>query len=75
METIILASNNRGKTEQIKEIYSGKVVLSLEDIGYKEDIEETGSTFLENALIKARTISNYCRRKGYLFPVIADDRG
>lgn len=75
MKTVILASNNKGKIEQFKEIYEDTQILLLEDIGYKEEIEETGETFFENALIKAKTISLYARRKGYAYPVIADDSG
>lgn len=75
MEKIILASNNKGKIEQFKEIYKNIEILSLNDINFQDEIEETGNTFLENALIKAKTISLYARKKGYLYPVIADDSG
>ncbi len=67
---IILASSNRGKIEEIQRI------LGIEVIPYKDlikdlHIEETGSTFAQNAIIKAKTIYEK-------FPdriVIADDSG
>lgn len=48
----ILASNNAHKIEEIKDIFFEYEILSLKDIGFFEDIEENGKTFLDNALIK-----------------------
>jgi XTP/dITP diphosphohydrolase len=56
MKKIVLASNNKHKVEEIKEMLSNVEILTLNDINYFEEIEETGNTFLENALIKAKTI-------------------
>ena len=39
------------------------------------EIEETGSTYLENALIKAKTVREYLKNKGLDYPVLADDSG
>lgn len=75
MEKIVLASNNKHKIKEIKDIYKDNIILSLEDIGFTDEIEETGVTFLENALIKAKTISYYLKEKGIDYPVIADDSG
>ena len=75
MDKIVLASNNKHKIKEIKEMYNDYIILSLSDIGYYEDIEETGTTFLENSLIKAKTISEFIRTKGLNYPVIADDSG
>jgi XTP/dITP diphosphohydrolase len=75
METIILASSNKHKIKQFKEIYTDTQILSLEDIGFFQEIDETVTTFLENALIKAKCVSEYAISKGYMFPVIADDSG
>lgn len=63
MKTIVLASNNAHKIKEVKEILGDINILTLNDIGYLEDIEETGKTFLENALIKAKTISEYLKEK------------
>lgn len=75
MKTIVLASNNKHKINEIKTILGDVEVKTLNDIGYYEDIEENGETCLENALIKARTISKYLRDKGLLYDVLADDSG
>ena len=74
MKRIVLASNNKHKIKEVKEIL-GIEILTLNDIGYLEEIDETGSTFLENALIKASTISKYLKEKKLDYDVIADDSG
>ncbi len=58
MKTLLIASKNTGKIEEMKEILSGISfeVKSLSDIGQDIKVEETGKTFAENAIIKARTI-------------------
>ena len=74
MKKIVLASNNKHKIKEFKEML-GVEIITLNDIGYLEEIEETGSTFLENALIKSSTISEYLKNKGLDYDVIADDSG
>ena len=54
MKKIVLASNNKHKIKEIKEILNNYEILTLNDIEYFDEIEETGNTFLENALIKAK---------------------
>ena len=71
---IVLASRNRHKIDEIKRVLSECgleeiEILSLDDIGYEGEIEETGATFEENALIKARVAAEM----GYYS--IADDSG
>ena len=75
MRKIVLASNNKHKVEEIKEMLNNVEIITLNDIGYLDDIEETGETFLENALIKAETISNYLKEKNLDYDVLADDSG
>ena len=75
METIVLASNNSHKLKEFKEILNNYNVLSLKDIGFYDDIEETGTTFEENSLIKAKTIHDYLLEKGLNYIVFADDSG
>ena len=70
MTTIILASNNKDKVKEVKEILKGYNVISLKDAGIDLDVEENGTTFEENALIKARTV---CKLTGQL--TMADDSG
>ena len=64
MERVILASNNPGKIKIFQEICQNIEILLLSDIGFLEEIEETGDTFLENALLKARAVSLFARKKG-----------
>ena len=75
MKKIVIASNNKHKVKQIKSLLNNYEILTLEEIGFNDEIEETGSTFLENALIKARAISNYLKEKGLVYDIIADDSG
>lgn len=72
MLKVIIASKNQGKIREIREILGleGMEILDLIDLSYSEKIEETGETFLENALIKAERVFNR-----YRIPVIADDSG
>ena len=71
MKTLIIASNNKGKIREIKELLGDKFdVKAMGEIGVTADPEETGSTFAENALIKAKAVYELCR-----MPVIADDSG
>jgi len=71
LNKIVLASNNAGKAREITEILKtyGISVVSQSDFGVPE-IPETGLTFVENALLKAR---NACHHTG--LPAIADDSG
>lgn len=56
MERLIIATSNKGKKREFEEMLPGMRVLCFKDLGLSYDIEETGSTFFENALIKARRV-------------------
>ena len=56
MKRIILASNNKDKIKEVKEILTGYDIISIKEAGVNVDVEENGTTFEENALIKARAI-------------------
>lgn len=56
MKSIILASNNKDKVKEVKEILKGYDIISMKEAGIDVDIKENGTTFEENALIKARAI-------------------
>lgn len=57
-EKLILATNNAHKVTEIKAILGGRfAITSLREAGINIDIEETGSTFAENAVIKASAIA------------------
>lgn len=68
---IVLVSNNKGKIVEVKSVLEplGFNVLCLNDLNIDIDIEENGTTYEENALIKARFIKNKYSR------IIADDSG
>jgi len=68
---LIFASHNENKVFEIANLVGNKYkILSLNDINFKEDIIENGSTLQENALIKARTIFNETGKNCF-----ADDTG
>ena len=70
MEKIVVASGNKNKLREIAEIFKGYEVVSMQDAGFSEEIEENGKTFEENALIKARAVCNALH-----LPALADDSG
>jgi len=71
MRKIVFATNNQHKLDEIRKITEGKIeILSLSDIGSNDEIEETGNTLEENALIKARFIKNK-----YGYDCFAEDAG
>ncbi|HJE65727.1 MAG TPA: non-canonical purine NTP pyrophosphatase, partial [Campylobacter avium] len=55
MKRIIIASSNEGKINEFKALLKGFELFSLAEF-YKGEIEENGSSFRENALIKARAV-------------------
>jgi XTP/dITP diphosphohydrolase len=68
---LVFATHNEGKVHEIQNIVGDSIkILSLTDIGYFEEIPETGSTFNENAFIKANTIYQIYKK-----PTFADDSG
>ena len=71
MERIIVASKNSGKIREIGEIFKDKFeIVPMKDVGFDEDIEETGNTFFENSYIKASYIAKKINEN-----VLADDSG
>ena len=75
MKTIILATNNTHKQKEFQALLSDFKILTLKDINFLEDVEETGTTTQENAEIKAKAIFNFEKSQGLTFPVISDDSG
>lgn len=72
MKKLVFATGNMNKLREIKEILSGMdyEILSMKEAGVDIDIVEDGTTFEENALIKARAV---CAASGHL--ALADDSG
>lgn len=69
---LLLATKNRAKVKEYSKLLHGipYEIVSLEDVGIDEDVEESGKTFEENAAIKAKT----CAKLSGLI-AIADDSG
>ncbi|TWT26302.1 XTP/dITP diphosphatase [Planomicrobium sp. CPCC 101110] len=72
MKKVIIATQNKGKAKDFETLLSplGYQVLTLRDVAEELDIEETGATFEENAIIKAEAVASALQT-----PVIADDSG
>ena len=75
MEKVVLASNNKHKISEFREILNDYEILSLNDIGFTDEIIEDGNSFLENAFIKTDAVSVFLKNKGLDYIVIADDSG
>ena len=68
---IIFATGNKNKMAEVKALVPSHIrLLSLGDIGFKGDIEESAETIEGNSILKARTIYDL-----YGKPVIAEDTG
>ncbi|MFN2283785.1 MAG: RdgB/HAM1 family non-canonical purine NTP pyrophosphatase [Anaerolineae bacterium] len=69
---LLLATHNQGKRREWRALLDGLDVELLlpDDLGLTGDIEETGDTYVENALIKARTLAKVSG-----LPTLADDSG
>ena len=73
--TLVLATRNQGKVREFRRILDAISncainLVGLEEFPHTTDVEETGTTFKENALLKARSV---CKETG--LPAIADDSG
>jgi len=72
MKEILIATGNKGKIAEIRQFLAGEglVVKSLSDFPEIIEVEESGNTFAENAILKAR---GYAIQSGLL--ALADDSG
>lgn len=72
MKKIVIATQNKGKAKDFEALLAplGYKVLTLLDVAQDMDVEETGVTFEENAILKAEAVS-----KVLGIPVISDDSG
>ncbi|SFD58872.1 XTP/dITP diphosphohydrolase [Lentibacillus persicus] len=73
MKELVIATKNKGKAKEFKSFFAeyGINAISLLELNEEiDDIEETGSTFEENAALKAEQISRLLQK-----PVLADDSG
>lgn len=69
--TIVFATGNQGKMREIRQIMGDMdvTILSMKEAGIESDVEETGATFEENAILKAKAAA------GTSYIVLADDSG
>ena len=72
MLRILIATHNAGKLREFSSMFAGTPyeLVSLSDVGVDVDVDETGSTYAENATLKAET---YAKLSG--LPTLADDSG
>lgn len=68
---ILLASGNSHKKEELNSILKNHTIILPKDLGIEMDVEETGSSYLDNALLKAEALF----KKSGGIPVLADDSG
>ncbi len=69
-QRIVLASGNAHKIKEISDMLPEFEVVGYKDLGFDFEIEENGKTFYENALIKAKAVSDALN-----LPALADDSG
>jgi len=69
-DTLVLASSNKGKLAELQAMLGDQVKILPQSDFIDDDVEETGLTFVENALLKAR---HAARASG--LPALADDSG
>jgi XTP/dITP diphosphohydrolase len=76
MIKVVVASNNEHKIKEIKEILNGfpMEVISQREAGVDIEVEENGTTFMENAYKKAKEIYDILKNKEE-YAVLADDSG
>lgn len=76
---LVFASNNKHKLEEVRQILPANVeVISLREIGFLQEIDETGTTLEENSALKAREVWSWMKDNSLLDSidgVFADDTG
>ena len=76
---LVFASNNKHKLSEVRQILPEQVeVVSLKDVGFVQEIQETGATLEENSLLKANAVWEWLdknRLLGSVDGVFADDTG
>lgn len=79
MTRIIFATGNMGKLREVKQIMEGLPyeILSMKEAGLETEVDETGETFEENAVLKAKAIADKAKELGVYTDaiVMSDDSG
>lgn len=77
---ILYGTNNKGKVAELNRTIRLQnieaEIITLKDINFNEEIEENGTTFEENSMIKAEAIKKFCDKNNVDYEIIiADDAG
>lgn len=76
---LIYGTGNKGKVKQVRDyIKTTNIdldIVPVKELGFNKDIEENGTTFEENSLIKAKEIKKYCVENNIEGIIITDDSG
>ncbi len=76
---VIFGTTNKRKLSDMQSILQQSPldleILTLADIGWDGEIEETKTTLEENSLLKAKTIYDFCQEHKLFYPIFADDGG
>ena len=76
---IIYGTGNQDKLNQVRSFVNtmgyNYEFIGLKEIGFNEEIEESGITFEENSLIKANAIKDFCKKKNIDYIIVTDDAG
>lgn len=79
MKKIVFATGNEDKVREIGEMVGGRLdVVTMKSIGFNEEIDENGTTFMDNSAIKAQAVADYIKKNCPELSdaiVLADDSG
>lgn len=79
MKKIVFATGNEDKVREIQEMVGDRLeVVAMKSIGFDEEIDENGTTFMDNSAIKAKAVADYIKanRSDMLDAIVlADDSG
>lgn len=70
LDKIVVASGNAAKINEIRQIFKGAEIVTMRELGFDGEIDETGDSFRENAKIKAQAVA-----ERFSLPALADDSG
>mgnify|MGYP002619303122 CR=1 FL=1 len=76
MKKIVLATKNQNKIKEYNALLGSDFkLISLDEIGFGREVEETGATSTENAKIKAQAVFDFMKENNIDYPVLSDDSG
>lgn len=77
MNNIVLATHNPDKLNEFRHMFPDYQILTATDVGFNEEIAETGESFVDNAIIKAGAMHQHLQKRGRQnnYIIMADDSG